>query len=167
VAFLLWVCLTVAAHGEDPSREVALDEPGPDVPPSYRKVLQATVDEARTKLLQASCLNVLGDFVDGGGGPLVADLVATGQSAADFLARIHFSDGRWSGSCAVPGIFAWTHPGSHAVHLCLDRFAQLAHANPSAAANLLIHEELHALGLREDPPSSRVITARVAVRCGP
>jgi hypothetical protein len=163
---LLWVGLAAAALGQDPGRELAPDEPGPDVPPSYRKVLRATIEEARNKLLRVSCSNVLGDFVDGSGGPLVSDLAATGQSAADFLARIHFSDGRWNGSCAVPGIFAWTHPGSHAVHLCLERFAQLAHANPSAAANILIHEELHALGLGEDPPSSRVITSRVAVRCG-
>ena len=33
-------------------------------------------------------------------------------------------------------------------------------------ANALIHEMLHTLGLRENPPGSAEITRRVAERCG-
>jgi hypothetical protein len=36
----------------------------------------------------------------------------------------------------------------------------------AAAAVLLIHELLHAIGLGENPPASEAITARVVARCG-
>jgi hypothetical protein len=38
--------------------------------------------------------------------------------------------------------------------------------DPSLAAALIIHEELHSLGLGEDPPTSKEITAKVIERCG-
>jgi hypothetical protein len=165
-ALLLGICVAAVAHGEESAKEVFPDALGPGIHPFYRKAIEAAIDKARSKLLQAACQNVLSDFVDGDGRSLAADLTVTGESAADFLAGIRFLDARWSGACGAIGTYAWTHPGSRAVHLCLESFAQLARTNPSAAANILIHEELHALGLGEDPPSSRVITARVGKRCG-
>jgi hypothetical protein len=38
--------------------------------------------------------------------------------------------------------------------------------DPPLAEAIIIHEALHTLGLREDPPSSREITRRVVKRCG-
>ena len=154
------------AGGQQPPRDAGSDALGAGVHPFYRKALQAAIDLARVKLRETACQDVLGDFVDRDGRPLFADLAATGASAADFLSAIRFLDGRWTGPCASGELYAWTHPGSRAVTLCLERFAQLARTNPSAAANILIHEELHALGLGEDPPTSRVITSRVGLRCG-
>jgi len=43
----------------------------------------------------------------------------------------------------------------------------LPQAHPGARANALIHEMLHTLGLREDPPSSAEIARVVAERCRP
>ncbi len=37
--------------------------------------------------------------------------------------------------------------------------------DPRHAEAILIHEALHSLGLREDPPSSDFITERVRARC--
>ena len=34
------------------------------------------------------------------------------------------------------------------------------------AVEIVLHEFLHTLGLGENPPTSRAITERVAVRCG-
>jgi hypothetical protein len=38
--------------------------------------------------------------------------------------------------------------------------------DPGLTAALIIHEELHSLGLGENPPSSQAITAQVIARCG-
>jgi hypothetical protein len=40
------------------------------------------------------------------------------------------------------------------------------HRDPGVAAALTIHEELHSLGLSENPPTSQAITAQVIARCG-
>ncbi len=167
LVFLVCACVAVpAARGTQPGEEAGADVLGPDVHPFYRTSLQQALALARRKLLLAACRDVFGDFADRDGRPLLADLAATGRSAADYLEGIRFLDGRWTGPCLPSGIYAWTHPGGGAVHLCLERFAPLARTNPSVAANILIHEELHALGLGEDPPTSRVITSRVGRRCG-
>jgi hypothetical protein len=41
-----------------------------------------------------------------------------------------------------------------------------ASGHPEEAEAALIHEMLHTLGLGENPPRSRDITARVRARCG-
>ncbi|HEV8611632.1 MAG TPA: hypothetical protein VGS98_16365 [Thermoanaerobaculia bacterium] len=63
-------------------------------------------------------------------------------------------------------LLAGTTLGSSVVFLCSDRFREKAHRWPSYAANILIHEELHSLGLEENPPSSEQITLQVVDRCG-
>ena len=40
-------------------------------------------------------------------------------------------------------------------------------ADPGIAANVVIHEMLHTLGLEENPPTSEEITRQVVKRCGP
>ena len=67
-----------------------------------------------------------------------------------------------SGRCASPGAAAFTADGA-AVFVCGTSFRRLG---PGARANALIHEMLHTLGLRENPPSSAEITRRVAEHCG-
>jgi len=39
--------------------------------------------------------------------------------------------------------------------------------NPSLTEAFLIHEELHSLGLGENPPSPKAITGRVLAKCLP
>jgi hypothetical protein len=62
-------------------------------------------------------------------------------------------------------ILAFTRPGSRSIYLCGDQFSHAAFINLEYAANILIHEGLHCLGLGEDPPSSKSITALVAADC--
>jgi hypothetical protein len=58
-----------------------------------------------------------------------------------------------------------TNPGSRFIHLCAEQFLKDSR-NSGYAAVLIIHEELHVLGLAENPPTSREITLRVISRCG-
>jgi hypothetical protein len=55
-------------------------------------------------------------------------------------------------------------PGSRVVFVCPAHLTKLR-SGPQMQA-LVIHEMLHSLGLFEDPPSGREITARVTARCG-
>ena len=45
------------------------------------------------------------------------------------------------------------------------RRAVVAGARAATSATLIIHEQLHALGLGENPPTSTYITTRVYHRC--
>ena len=64
------------------------------------------------------------------------------------------------------GAVATTSPGSRFVMICGKQFLEAHAAGDGYAADLIIHEELHSLGLGENPPSSAEITARVIARCG-
>jgi hypothetical protein len=82
-----------------------------------------------------------------------------------YLARLVLRQGeipRGSGRCASAGAAAFTAGGA-AVFVCETSFRTLSRG---ARANALIHEMLHTLGLRENPPSSAEISRRVAERCG-
>src|SRR5262245_43756001 len=59
-------------------------------------------------------------------------------------------------------------PGSQVVHFCGDRFTHaLETRGPGFLAAVVIHEELHSVGLGENPPTSGEITRRIEERCGP
>ena len=60
-----------------------------------------------------------------------------------------------------------TDPGSRVVYICGPQFALVDRDNPSQTEAFLIHEELHSLGLGENPPSPKEITARVLAMCHP
>ena len=67
--------------------------------------------------------------------------------------------------CRDSRVLAFTHPGSREVFLCGENFSRVAFSTPDHAANILIHEALHTLGLRENPPAPGEITARIAASC--
>jgi hypothetical protein len=50
-------------------------------------------------------------------------------------------------------------------NVCTAWFREAFVTNPSKVEAVTIHEALHTLGLGENPPSSREITARVVERC--
>jgi hypothetical protein len=82
-----------------------------------------------------------------------------------YLARLAIRDGeipKGSRHCASPGAAAFTAGGA-AVFVCGTNFETQSRG---ARENALIHEMLHTLGLRENPPSSAEISRRVAERCG-
>jgi len=121
------------------------------------------VRDAVGRLQEPGCQRVLDDFADREGRPLRESLGASTPEA--YLARLVLREGevpRGSGRCASAGAAAFTAGGA-AVFVCGTSFRTLSRG---ARANALIHEMLHTLGLRENPPSSAEITRRVAERCG-
>jgi len=118
---------------------------------------------ALRKLQNPACQQLLDDFTDREGRPLRERL---GPSTPDaYLARLAIRDGeipKGSGRCASSGAAAFTLDGA-AVFVCGTSFQTQSRA---ARENAFIHEMLHTLGLRENPPSSAEISRRVAERCG-
>lgn len=115
------------------------------------------------KLQNPACQQLLDDFTDREGRPLREHL---GPSTPDaYLARLAIRDGeipKGSRRCASPGAAAFTAGGA-AVFVCGTNFQTQSRGSRE---NALIHEMLHTLGLRENPPSSAEISRRVAERCG-
>lgn len=144
------------------------EEARPDAPviyvggPAALDVSRAAREAVR-RLREPGCQRILDDFTDREGRPLRERLGATTPDA--YLAGLVLREGeipRGSGRCASTGAAAFTAGGA-AVFVCGTSFRKLG---PDARANALIHEMLHTLGLRENPPSSAEITRRVTERCG-
>jgi hypothetical protein len=124
------------------------------------------IEGAASKLSNAPCRGVFSDFRDGAGHTLQENLDGLGLDGLAYLSRTFFYDGTGRRACASSQILAATSPGSHVVFVCIVQFAAVERSDPGLAAALLIHEELHSLGLGENPPDSKVITAQVIARCG-
>ncbi len=125
--------------------------------------ITAALRGALRKLENPACQEVLGDFTDSEGRPLRENLASA--TPAEYLAHLQIHDGeipKGSRRCASPGAAAFTSGGA-AVFVCGTSFASRGR---SFRENALIHEMLHTLGLRENPPSSAEISRRVAERCG-
>lgn len=129
------------------------------------RTLQDAVRLASSWLAATRCQQVFSDFRDAHGRTLAENLQATGQTGSGYLRWLTFWDGAHERACVWSDAFATTQPGSRVVRLC-PVFKKLK-ADPGRAAAILIHEELHSLGLGENPPSSIEITARVLARCAP
>lgn len=132
------------------------------LPPEFRP----SVEEARRRLLDSRCSDVLADFEDVDGRRLDLKVGDLNLTAASYLSFVLFYDGRPTAECGFKSTLAWTTTGSRAVHVCYNQFLDQQRWNVGYTANTLIHEMLHTLGLGETPPDPRVITARVAERCG-
>ena len=128
--------------------------------------LLPSLEEAARRLRDSRCQEILTDFADLGGERLNVRLASAGHTLPGYLGYILFYDGRGTRPCDAHDVLAWTTPGSRAVFICWDQFAAQQRASTGAAANILIHETLHTLGLGENPPDAREITAQVAARCG-
>jgi hypothetical protein len=109
---------------------------------------------------------VLGDFAAADGQSLEAVLQELGRTPEAHLDSLLFRDGSTRPRCASQAILAFTHVGSDTIFVCASQFTRVSDRDPAAADVVLIHEALHTLGLGENPPSSREITARVLERCG-
>lgn len=70
----------------------------------------------------------------------------------ELSALAHLYTGGSEGICRESGTEAATNPGARMVHICPNQFIQAQFAAPGYAAALIIHEELHVLGLNENPP---------------
>lgn len=136
-------------------------------PGEQHAALRRAVMGARQRLGRPECQRVFSEFKDAAGRTLQEKLEAQGQTAASYLGLIVFADGARLRRCQDPNIFAMTDPGSRVVYVCGRQFAFVDGNNSSQTEAFLIHEELHSLGLGENPPSPKEITARVLAMCHP
>jgi len=77
-----------------------------------------------------------------------------------------FADGSGARACQSSETVAVTKVGSAVVFVCARQLRERSFHDPAFVEAALIHEELHSLGLGENPPSSLEINARIARRCG-
>lgn len=122
---------------------------------------------AVTKLERPQCLAVLSDFRDGQGHLLKENLESLRMTAPEFFVSLTFVDGSHLAFCNRPDVAAGTNPGQRVIAVCATTFARVRHDDPGLAANLLIHEMFHALGLdADDSRTSKEISRQVGKRCG-
>jgi hypothetical protein len=108
---------------------------------------------------------VFSEFKDASGQTLQEKLEAQGQTPASYLGLIVFADEAALRRCQDPNVYAMTDQGSRVVSVCGSQFTFGDANNPRLTEAFLIHEELHSLGLGENPPSPKEITARVVALC--
>jgi hypothetical protein len=123
-------------------------------------------DGARQRLARPECARIFSDFNDPAGRALQETLDARGLSGPEYLALIRFADGVGQDHCRQGRALALTTPGSRVVYVCGTAFVRAQVQAPERVEATIIHETLHTLGLRENPPTSEAITARVRARCG-
>lgn len=165
-AFLFLVLLV---RGEDARGSEAAETTEPVVVARAEALPAAVVravQDAAARLASPSCREVFSDFRDGRGNTLQQNLDALGVSGSGYLQWTLFYDGSGKPICERRDILAATAPGSRAIFVCVSQFSLIAKSQPGLAAALVIHEELHSLGLGENPPDSRSITTQVIARCG-
>jgi hypothetical protein len=134
--------------------------------PSLEAAANGAVTLALKKLADPRCQRVFTDFRDPSGHPLQRRLDSLGHSGGDFLRILRFANGVGLLPCQFRGVLAATTPLSHVIFLCGSQFFERQRIDPEYGAALVIHEELHSLGLGENPPASNAITMGVIARCG-
>lgn len=128
------------------------------------------IGNAKTKLQQAACADVLTKFTATGGTysgkRLDEALAATGASdVTTYLTTyVQFYNGTYESGCTNSSTaVAFVSPvGGRVIRVC-KRFSNLL---PSVAGNRMIHEMLHTLGLGENPPSDAEIDGAISQACG-
>src|SRR5262245_15125959 len=165
---LLGMCESRFSKSEDFADGYAADDANVPVHPRGVNVfVKMAVFEAHRRLASESCREIFGDFGDSSGRPLQERLDSIGQTGQSYLGWLRFSDAELRGPCARTEVLAFTTPGSQVVSFCGEKIQRaIRRRGLGLAATIIIHEELHSLGLREDPPTSGEITRRVEARCG-
>jgi hypothetical protein len=132
-----------------------------------RYAVARAIDGALKRLNSESCRQVLDEFATDSGTTLRTVLDRSNVTAPEFLSRLRFADGNGTSQCMRnQEIAAFTVPGNRVVFVCSSTFGVQFPQQMKAAEMIIIHEMLHAVGLGENPPTSRDITARVTKRCG-
>ena len=129
-----------------------------------RFAVQKAVRDAAQRLECTECGKVLSDFRDASGHAIRTRLDLLGETAAYYLTRITFREAV-DHRCQDPTRLAFTYVGVAEVFICGPQFWRKYQEDPRYLEALMIHEMLHTLGLRENPPSSAEISDRVLKRC--
>ena len=136
-------------------------------PPRLDPVVTAAVLEAHRRLEESRCRELFRDFEDAAGRTPQENLDAIGLTGQSYLGWLWFVDGSGQSRCGESEVLAFTVPGSRVIYYCGDRFRrQVSRRGLGVLAVAILHEELHSLGVGENPPSSLEITRRVEFRCG-
>jgi hypothetical protein len=126
-----------------------------------RQSVHRAVHLAIARLARPSCAAIFEEFLLPDGRTVQSELDRRAIGPREFVQSLLFVDGSRATACQNGRSVLITTPGSLLIRVC-PGFAQLSSRR---LASLVIHEALHALGLGEDPPSSRDITNRVERRC--
>jgi hypothetical protein len=126
-----------------------------------QKILRLGIHVALARLKQPACAAIFQDFMLSDGRTAQSELDRRRITPEELLGRLVFADGRQAATCRNGRAYMITTPGSPLIRVC-PSFSRLG---PSDLAVIIIHESLHALGLGENPPTSREVTTRVAQRC--
>jgi hypothetical protein len=121
-------------------------------------------DAAVRRLEDAECRRVFSDFHDAQGRTIERSLEEWAAGPAEYLRMVAFVDGSGEPLCHRGDVMLLSIPNVPRVIVC-PGFAKVERLQPEDAANMVIHEVLHTLGLGEDPPTSAEITRRVEARC--
>ncbi len=144
----LLLCLAASPiRAEEPEIDGSRDAAG-SVAGSSAYDLDLARRVALEKLKQPECRGLFADLRDARGTTLEEVLRGESGNVTEHLLRLSFRDGSGDATCAG-GVAAFTRPGSLVVFLCLSRFQGLVRRDRFRAGNVLIHEELHTLGLPE------------------
>jgi hypothetical protein len=127
-----------------------------------RQSVRRGVTLALARLSRPGCSNIFADFRFPDGRTPRSELDRLGIEPAALVKSLVFVDGSGDPVCGNGRAVLTTTPGSKLIRVC-PGFAQVR--DPGLTACLVLHESLHALGLGEDPPTSRDITTRVERRC--
>jgi hypothetical protein len=156
---LLMLCETAAARGEEDVWLSLVERP------ALSPAVRFAILRAHKALEDPRCRQIFLDFQDSSGRTLQERLDSLSETGQSHLARMLFYEG-WNGTpCPGPQTLAMTVPGSRVVYFCGRKFASMIRRDPSALWVAILHEELHSLGLGENPPTSEEISRRVAQRC--
>jgi hypothetical protein len=165
---LLPVCPRLAADADLPRTETGGGGVRPiralDLP--VRVSVRRALDDAARKLENPRCRRVFGEYRDRDGRTLLENLHASGLDGPTHLRSLTFASGGYHADCRQPNVLALATPGRDVIYICGPQFFQRQRLDPGFMAALMIHEQLHALGLGENPPHSQEITAKVISHCG-
>src|SRR5262245_61638471 len=131
-----------------------------------RLAVRRAVEGAAARLAHPGCQDLFADFTDQGGQRLSTTLAAGEKSATEAFSVLRFFDDGATPRCSAGTTLAFTQTGSRRIRVCGRPFRDQYQQNRTTTEIVVIHEFLHTLGLRENPPTSRAITERVAARCG-
>jgi hypothetical protein len=132
-----------------------------------RFTVSRAIDGAKRLLEAPRCQQILDEFADTSGASLRTVLDQAKVTPSEFLVRLRYADGEHSSQCQrSDDLAAYTTPGNRVIFICSGTFDTHFRDRMKTAEMIIIHEMLHAVGLGENPPASREITARVTKRCG-
>ena len=133
-----------------------------------RLAVHTAIGGAFRRLASPECRQVFSDFTDGNGTTLQENLESTGRTAQDYLGALRYANGAGHAPCRRAEVLAFTSPGRRIVYVCgafREKFLALRVGERQELDIALIHEVLHTLGLRENPPTPAEITDQVRRRC--